>query len=155
VRSWIFIWILFGFYLSGFKFELGFKFESIYFLERAYRENQSTSWRADNLVSSPVSHPARRGPASNPPDATYRRAGCHCCQVEPALRHTGIMPTSSSSSPVFTTLADGQSQSAARRPWPTVAARPAFPSASRLSTCPRAARCYKKPPPRPPGLSQP
>jgi hypothetical protein len=28
VRSWIFIWILFGFYLSEFKFELEFKFES-------------------------------------------------------------------------------------------------------------------------------
>jgi hypothetical protein len=108
-----------------------------------YGKTLSTPWRAANLVSSPASLTAQPRPNTTPPDATYRRAEHRRWQVGPALRHDGVALTSPSSSlslPLWLT-AKAKARRAGRGL--AVAARPASPSASQPSTCPRAARCYK------------
>jgi hypothetical protein len=108
-----------------------------------YGKTLSTPWRAANLVSSPASLTAQPRPNTTPPDATYRRAEHRRWQVGPAPRHDGVALTSPSSSlslPLWLT-AKAKARRAGRGL--AVAARPASPSASQPSTCPRAARCYK------------
>jgi hypothetical protein len=72
VKNCIFVWILFGFSLSGFKFELEFKFES----NLSLKGNHFTPWRAANLESSPTSLPAQPRPSSKPAGLHLPPRGC-------------------------------------------------------------------------------
>jgi hypothetical protein len=113
--------------------------------------NQSRVNREINslLGGPPTSIPAQppfqpsRGPTPNPPASTYRRTE-HCrWQAGPAPRHAGVAMTSPSSSPTFATLADGQSESGARRSWPRRRGAPRVPRRIPTVHVPRAATAIR------------
>jgi hypothetical protein len=83
-----------------------------------------------------------------------RTARCRC-HVEPALRHAGVTPMSSSSSPALPLLLTAKGQSAARQPWPRRRRAPYDSPRILAIHVPRAVSPYLKPPPSPRGAPNP